>query len=101
MLPMTGKQADEANDLTTQIRHGHTMKDKIDTASAVLGVSKSAFLRWAIDRQCSQIIEEQQNHRLTAEDAQAFSSALDTPVIVSERAAKSAKSFATRVVHAD
>ena len=87
--------------LTTQIRHGSTIKDKIETAAAVLGVNKSVFLRWAVDRQCTQIIEEQQKHKLTAEDAAAFSTALDTPVVVSGRAAKSARSFAARVVHAD
>jgi uncharacterized protein (DUF1778 family) len=101
MLSMTDLQIDEANDMTTQIRHGHTMKDKIDTAAAVLGVNKSVFLRWAVDRQSAQVIEEQQSHKLTAEDAAAFSTALDTPVVVSERAAKSARSFAVRVVHAD
>lgn len=101
MLSMADPQTDEANNLTTQIRHGNTMKGKIETAAAVLGVNKSVFLRWAVDRQCAQIIKEQQSHELTAEDAAAFSAALDTPVVVSERAAKSARSFAVRVVHAD
>ncbi|CUH64883.1 hypothetical protein TL5118_01053 [Thalassovita autumnalis] len=101
MLSMVDPQIDEANDLTTQIRHGSTMKDKIETAAAVLGVNKSVFLRWAVNRQCAQIIKEQQSHKLTAEDAAAFSAALDAPIVVSERAAKSARSFAVRVVHAD
>lgn len=101
MLSMVDPQIDETNDLTTQIRHGPKMKEKIETAAAVLGVNKSAFVRWAVDRQCAQIIKEQQSHKLTAEDAVAFSAALDAPIVVSERAAKSARSFAARVVHAD
>lgn len=101
MLSLTDMQTDEANDTTTQIRHGRAMKDKIDAAAAVLGVNKSVFLRWAVDRQCTQIIEDQQRHKLTAEDAAAFKAALDAPVVVSERASKAAKSFATRVGHAD
>ncbi|WP_171208069.1 MULTISPECIES: DUF1778 domain-containing protein [unclassified Ruegeria] len=101
MLSMRDIHTDEANDMTTQIRHGQSMKDKIDTAAAVLGVNKSVFLRWALERQCAQVIEEQQRHRLTEEDASAFAAALDAPVVVSDRAAKSAKSFAARVVHAD
>lgn len=101
MLSMRDPHTNEANDVTTQIRHGNTIKNKIETAAAVLGVSKSTFLRWAVDRQCTSVIEEQQRHKLTEADAAAFSAALDRPVVVTQRAAKSAKSFATRVVHAD
>lgn len=101
MLTLKDLQIDEANDLTTQIRHGQTMKEEIETAAAILGVNKSVFLRWAVHYQCSRVMEEHQNHKLTKEDAAAFSAALDAPVVITERAANSAKSFATRVVHAD
>jgi uncharacterized protein (DUF1778 family) len=49
----------------------------------------------------SQIIEDQQKHKLTDEDAAAFLAALNALVVVSARAIKSAQSFSTRVVHAD
>lgn len=101
MLSLPNGPIDEANDLTTQIRHGARMKDKIDAAAAVLGVNKSVFLRWAVERQCAQVLEDHQRHKLTAEDALAFSAALDAPVVVSDRAAKAAQSFAARVGHAD
>ena len=101
MLSMADVQADEAGDLTTQIRHGAKMRDSIEMAAAVMGVKKAVFLRWAIERQCAQVIEEQQRHRLTPEDASAFAAALDAPVVLSDRAVKSAKAFAVRVVHAD
>jgi predicted XRE-type DNA-binding protein len=39
-----------------------------------------------------------QSHKLTDADATAFATALEKPVVVSERAAKSAQSFAARVV---
>lgn len=101
MLSMSEKSADEAADLTTQIRHGLAMRDDIELAAAMMGVKKSVFLRWAIERQCAHVIEEQQSHRLTQEDAAVFAAALDAPVVISDRARKVAQSFAARVGHAD
>ena len=101
MLSLYDPYSNEANDTSTQLRHGNSLKAKIETAAATLGVSKSVYLRWAIERQCSKVIEEQQRHKLTAADAEAFSAALEAPVIVSDRAARTAKAFATRVAYAD
>lgn len=45
ILSITDPHVEEANDLTTQIRHGSTLQSKIETAAAILGVNKSVFLR--------------------------------------------------------
>ena len=101
MLSMPETDTKEAADHTTQIRHGSAMRDKIELAAAMMGVKKSVFLRWAIERQCAHVIEEQQRHRLTKEDSAAFAAALDAPVVISDRARKAAQAFAARVGHAD
>ena len=86
---------------TTQIRHGDALGDLIARAAAALAVDKSVFLRAAIAKEAARVLEAGSRHVLTPEDAAQFAAALDAPPEPTPRAAKAAKAYAKRVVHAD
>ncbi|WP_084398765.1 type II toxin-antitoxin system TacA family antitoxin [Henriciella aquimarina] len=102
MLDLPINDPDEGKQTrTTQIRHGDNLGELITRAAASLGVDKSVFLRTAIAREASRVIEAGSRHVLTPEDAARFSAALDTPPAPTPRALAAAKAYRRRVVHAD
>lgn len=102
MLDLTTESlSKEKQDRTTQVRHGDTLAELIDRASAVLGVDKSAFLRSAIAKEAKRVLETNARHVLTAADAELFQAALDKPPAPTPRALKAAQSYRRRVEHAD
>lgn len=86
---------------STQIRHGNGLRDLIARAAASLGVDKSVFLRAAIAKEASRVLEAGSQHVLTPEDAAQFAAALDAPPAPTPRALAAAKAYRGRVVHAD
>ena len=86
---------------TSQIRHDAALGGLIDRASLALGLDKSVFLRGAIAKEATRVLEAQSTHVLTREDAALFAAALDTPPAPTEAAKKAASSYRARVVHAD
>jgi len=86
---------------TSQIRHDESLGGLIDRASLALGLDKSVFLRGAIAKEATRILEAQSTHVLSSEDAALFAAALDTPPAPTEAARKAARSYRARVVHAD
>ena len=91
----------EKHSRTTQIRHGDALFDLIERASVSLAVEKSVFLRAAIAREAERVLEQQARHMLTAEDAEVFAMALDTPPEPTPRAKVAMQLYRDRVVHAD
>ena len=92
----TGKQS-----RTTQVRHDEALGDLIERASTALGVDKSVFLRSAIAKEATRVIEDGSRHVLSPEDTALFAAALDTAPAPTAAAQKAARSYRTRVVHAD
>lgn len=86
---------------TTQVRHGERLAALIEGAAAALGVDKSVFIRNAIAKEAQRVIQDRSRHVLTAEDAEIFSAALDTPPAPTPRARKAASAYRDRVVNAD
>jgi len=86
---------------TTQIRHGDRLGELIARAAASLGVDKSVFLRAAVGKEASRVLEGGSRHVLTAEDAARFAAALDAAPQPTSRALAAAKAYRHRVVHAD
>jgi uncharacterized protein (DUF1778 family) len=86
---------------TSQIRHDDALARLIDRASLALGLDKSVFLRGAIAKEATRVLEAQSSHVLNAEDAALIAAALDTPPAPTEAAKKAARSYRARVVHAD
>ena len=86
---------------STQIRHGEGLAHLIERASIALAIDKSVFLRAAIAKEATRVLEEGSRHVLTAEDAALFEAALDTPPAPTPRAQRAARSYQQRVVHAD
>ena len=86
---------------TTQVRHGDGLGDLITRAATALAVDKSVFLRAAIAKEASRVLEAGSRHVLTPEDAAQFAAALDTPPEPTPRARAAAKAYSRRVVHAD
>ena len=86
---------------TTRIRHDDRLADLIERAALALSVDKSTFLRAAIEREATRILELQSRHTLTPEDARDFAAALDAPPAPTRRALEAARAYGTRVVHAD
>lgn len=99
-LNTTG-MSQEKQTRSTQIRHGDSLANLIERATAALGVEKSVFLRNAIAKEARRVIEESSRHELTAEDAALFAAALDTPPAPTPRALKAAAAYRQRVVNAD
>lgn len=86
---------------TTQVRHGDGLGDLITRAATALAVDKSVFLRAAIAKEASRVLEAGSRHVLTPEDAAQFAAALDAPPEPTPRARAAAKAYSRRVVHAD
>lgn len=86
---------------TTQVRHGDGLGDLITRAATALAVDKSVFLRAAIAKEATRILEAGSRHVLTPEDAAQFAAALDAPPKPTPRARAAAKAYSRRVVHAD
>ena len=86
---------------TTQIRHDDRLGSLIERAALALAVDKSAFLRAAIEREATRILDMQSRHVLTPEDAEMFAAALDAPPAPTPRALEAARNYRARVVHAD
>jgi len=91
----------EAQSRTTQIRHGDTLFSLIERASISLAIEKSVFLRAAIAREAERVLERQSRHVLTAEDAEKFASALDTPPEPTPQAKAAVELYRARIVHAE
>lgn len=102
MLDFQTSQFDtEKQTRSTQVRHGDGLGELIARAAAALAVDKSVFLRAAIAREASRVLEAGTRHVLTAEDAALFSAALDAPPKPTPRALAAAKAYRRRIVHAD
>ena len=86
---------------TTQVRHDDRLASLIERAALALAVDKSAFLRAAIEREATRVLEMQSRHTLTPEDAEIFAAALDAPPAPTPRALEAARNYRARVVHAD
>lgn len=91
----------ETQSRTTQIHHGDALGDLIARAAASLGLDKSVFLRAAIEREASRVLEASSRHVLTKDDAARFAAALDAAPAPTPRARAAAKAYRARVVHAD
>ena len=86
---------------TTQVRHDDRLASLIERAALALAVDKSAFLRAAIEREATRVLDMQSRHTLTPEDAEIFAAALDAPPAPTPRALEAARNYRARVVHAD
>jgi uncharacterized protein (DUF1778 family) len=102
MLDFQTSQFDtEKQTRTTQVRHGDGLGDLIARAATALAVDKSVFLRAAIAKEASRVLEAGSRHVLTAEDAALFTAALDAPPKPTPRALAAAKAYRRRITHAD
>ncbi len=97
----TGPGASGKRGKTTQLRHDERLAALIERAALSLGVDKSTFLRAAIEREATQVLEMQSRHELTGEDARLFAAALDAPPAPTPRALEAARNYRERVVSAD
>ena len=86
---------------STQLRHDDRLANLIERAALALAVDKSTFLRAAIEREATRVLDLQSRHTLTPEDARMFAAALDAPPAPTPRALKAARNYGARVVHAD
>ncbi len=86
---------------TIQVRHDDRLASLIERAALALAVDKSAFLRAAIEREATRVLDMQSRHALTPEDAEIFAAALDAPPAPTPRALEAARNYRARVVHAD
>ncbi len=86
---------------TTRIRHDDRLASLIERAALALAVSKSVFLRTAIEREATRVLDLQFRHTLTSEDAGIYAAALDAPPGPTPRALEAARNYSARVVHAD
>ena len=86
---------------TTQVRHDDRLANLIERAALALAVDKSVFLRAAIEREATRVLDLQSRHTLTPEDAEIFAAALDAPPAPTPRALEAARHYRARVVHAD
>ncbi len=86
---------------TTQLRHDDRLANLIERAARSLGVDKSVFLRAAVEREATRVLEAQSRHALTEEDARLFAAALDAAPDPTPRAREAARNYRARVVRAD
>ena len=86
---------------STQLRHDDRLANLIERAALALAVDKSTFLRAAIEREATRVLDLQSRHTLTPEDARMFAAALDAPPAPTPRALEAARNYGARVVHAD
>ncbi|MCP4936470.1 MAG: DUF1778 domain-containing protein [bacterium] len=97
----TTEISSEKQTRTTQVRHGDSLADLIDRAAHALAVDKSVFLRAAIAKEATRILDAGSRHVLTPEDAGLFTAALDSPPPPTPRARKAAAAYRSRVAYAD
>lgn len=93
------ESGNEKQSRTTQVRHGEGLAAMIERAATLLGVEKSVFLRAAIAKEAGRVIETSSRHVLSAQDAEAFAKALDTPP--TPRAREAAQAYRRRIERAD
>ena len=86
---------------STQVRHDDRLASLIERAALALAVDKSVFLRAAIEREATRVLDLQSRHTLTPADAKMFAAALDAPPAPTPRALEAARNYGARVVHAD
>ncbi len=86
---------------STQVRHDDRLASLIERAALALAVDKSTFLRAAIEREVTRVLNLQSRHTLTSEDAEIFAAALDAPPAPTQRALEAARNYGAHVVHAD
>ncbi len=86
---------------TTQVRHDDRLAGLIERAALALAVDKSTFLRAAIEREATRVLDLQSRHTLKPEDAEIFANALDAPPAPTQRALEAARNYSARVVHAE
>ncbi len=86
---------------STRVRYDDRLACLIERAALALGVNKSAFLRAAIEREATRVLDLQSRHALTPADARMFAAALDAPPAPTPRALEAARRYRARVVHAD
>jgi len=91
----------ERSTTSTQIRHGDTLRQLVESACEILSLEKSEFSRMALEKVAQDVIEYSRTHKLNSADAEAFMKAMDAPVKPTDRAIQAARSFRSRVVHAD
>lgn len=102
MLEFTPAESDdEPQDQSTRVRHGKHFDAKLERAARALGVSKSQFIRSAVDREASAVLRAQSLHVLTEDDVAAVNAALDMPPARTMRSERAARAYSRRVVHAD
>lgn len=83
------------------MRHDDHLALLIERAALALAVDKSVFLRTAIEREATRVLELQSRHVLTPKDAEMFVAALDAPPAPTPRAIEAAENYRARVVYAD
>ncbi len=101
MNPNAASSIPKRKTRTTQIRHDDRLARLIERATRALAVDKSTFLRAAIEREATRVIDMQSRHTLTLEDAKVFAAALDVPPAPTPRALEAARNYRARVVYAD
>ena len=97
----TEARTEKKHTRSTQVRHDDRLASLIERAALALAVDKSVFLRAAIEREATRVLDLQSRHTLTREDAQQFAAALDAPPAPTPRALEAARNYSARVVHAD
>ena len=97
----TASSASGKQTTSTQLRHDDRLANLIERAALALAVDKSTFLRAAIEREATRVLDLQSRHTLTPEDAEMFAAALDAPPAPTPRALEAAGNYSARVVHAD
>lgn len=93
--------SNERQTRTTQVRHGDALAELIETASGILAVDKSTFIRAALEQSARDVIEQHNRHVLTDADAAAFMAAMDRPAAPSDRLRRAANDYRTRIDHGD
>lgn len=89
------------NDEVLRTRLPRSLKTRVETAAAVLGVEVSAFVRRTMAREAEEVLATQTRYDMTPQDVAAFAAALDTPPEPTPAALRAARRYRERVVHAD
>lgn len=102
MLNLPPAPEDRAqNDDMLRTRLPGTLKARVESAAAVLGVEVSAFVRRSIAREAEEVLAAQTRYDMTPADVAAFAAALDAPPPPTPAALRAARRYRERVVHAD
>ena len=91
----------QANDDLMRTRLPRELKSRVETAAALVGLDASAFVRRTIARAADDVLAAQTGYRMTPEDLDAVTAALDAPPAPTSAARRAAARYETRVVHAD